>query len=293
MRVGDQVELVVLSPGRNRRHRADRAGRGIDRDDGSRWIARIVQRVLDRLLRVPLQEGIDRRVHPQPAVANARLAVHADELVADVAEEVRLLDPLVQLARLQMQVVVADRPAVLALRDDACVQHRAQYLLAPDARCARVRKRVVAGRRLRQSREQRRLCERQLPRRLREVRLRGRLDAVRLAAVVDLVQVRSQDLPLRPLVRKLHGETGLPQLARERLLARDVEIADELLRDRRAALNNLALRHVGPERARDADGVDAAVLPVALVLDRNRRLGHPRADLSPRDLLPIASLGRN
>ena len=96
---------------------------------------------------------------------------------------------------------------------------------------------------------------------------------------------------LRPLVGELDRETRLAQLARERPLARDVEVPDELLRDRRAALDDLALADVGPERARDADRVDAAVLPVALVLDRDRRLRHPRADLAPGHPLPVPSFG--
>ena len=154
-------------------------------------------------------------------------------------------------------------------------------------------RRVVSRRRLRQSREQRRLCERELLRRLREVRLRRGLDTVGLAAVVDLVQVRRQDLLLRPLVGELHGEARFAQLPRERALSRDVEVAHELLRDRRAALHDLALADVGPEGAGDADGVDPAVLPVALVLDRNRRLADPRADLVRRDFLPVPSFGRD
>ena len=74
--------------------------------------------------------------------------------------------------------------------------------------------------------------------------------------------------------------------------AADVEVADELLRDRRAALDDLARAHVLPERARDALDVDAAVLVEAPVLDRDRRLRHPRADLAERHRLAVP-LGRD
>src|SRR6187200_758282 len=68
----------------------------------------------------------------------------------------------------------------------------------------------------------------------------------------------------------------------------DVEVADELLRDRRAALHRLAGLHVLHRGARDPDEVDAAVLVVAAVLDRDRGAAHPRADLVERDGLAVA-----
>ena len=56
----------------------------------------------------------------------------------------------------------------------------------------------------------------------------------------------------------------------------DVHVPDELLADRRAALDDLPGADVGPERTQDADVVDAAVLVEALVLDRHGRLREPR-----------------
>src|SRR5262249_22150335 len=68
------------------------------------------------------------------------------------------------------------------------------------------------------------------------------------------------------------------ELAADRLLAREVLVLDELLRDRRAALHGAAVRDVGPERARHAADVDAAMLVEALVLDRDDRALQPRRD---------------
>ena len=226
-------------------------------------------------------------------MAHARLAVDANELVAHVAEEVRLANLLVQLAGVEVQAVVSYHGAVLASRDRAGVEHRAQHRLAASACSARICERVVPRRRLRQSGKERRLRELELLGRLGEVGLRCGLHAVGLAAVVDLIQIGRQDLLLRPLVGELHCEAGLTQLAGEGSLARDVEVAHELLRDRRTALHDLALADVGPEGTRDADGVDPAVLPVALVLDRDSRLDDPGADLVPGNLLPVPSLGGN
>ena len=62
-----------------------------------------------------------------------------------------------------------------------------------------------------------------------------------MAAVEDAVQVGREDLPLRQAVGELVRQARLLQLARERaLVAADVEVADKLLRDRRAAFDDPA-----------------------------------------------------
>ena len=195
------------------------------------------------------------------------------------------------LARLQMQLLV-HRPAVLLRGDLALGEHRLQHLLAPHERRRRVVQRVVDRRRLRQAGEQRRLRKRQVLRLLREVRLGGGLDAVGVVPVVDGVQVGLEDPRLRPLVAELDREAGLLDLAVERLLAARVHVPDELLADRRAALDHLAGADVGPERAQDPDVVDAAVLVEALVLDGDRRPRQPRRHLREADRLPVV-VGRD
>ena len=92
---------------------------------------------------------------------------------------------------------------------------------------------------------------------------------------VDRVQIGGQDLILRPLLLELPRERRLEELAADRLLAGQVGVLDELLGDRRAALHRTVVRDVGPERARHAADVDAAVLVEALVLDGDDRVLHP------------------
>jgi hypothetical protein len=90
------------------------------------------------------------------------------------------------------------------------------------------------------------------------------------------------------LLEELIREACLPDLARQRpLRVADVEVADELLRDRRAALDDVALREVLVEGACDALVVERAVLPEARVLDRHRRLRQPRRDLRERLRLAV------
>src|SRR5436305_5799677 len=101
--------------------------------------------------------------------------------------------------------------------------------------------RVIDGRRLRQACEHRRLRERQILRTRREERLCRRLRTVCRASVEHLVEIRVEDALLRPHLRELDREAGLLYLAREgSARVPDVQVAHELLRDRRTALDDLA-----------------------------------------------------
>ncbi len=119
---------------------------------------------------------------------------------------------------------------------------------------------------------------------LAEVRARGGLDPVGAVAEVDRVEVLGEDLRLRPLAREVVGERRLADLLEHRAaVLRPGRVLDELLRDRRAALDGLAGRDVLPQRAPDAADVDPVVLVEALVLDRDDRVLHVRRDLARRD----------
>jgi hypothetical protein len=90
------------------------------------------------------------------------------------------------------------------------------------------------------------------------------------------------------LPAQLEGEARLDELAvQASLLVADVEIADELLRDRRAPLDRAAGSDVVDRGPRDPLKVDAAVLVEAPVLDRNRRLRHPRTRVFQADGLTV------
>ena len=150
---------------------------------------------------------------------------------------------------------------------------------APQRGVARVHRRVVQGRVGGDAGEQGGLREVQLLRALLEVGAGRLLDPVRAVAEVDGVQVGGEDPVLRPVLLELPGERRLAHLARDRLLVPDVGVLDELLRDRRAALDDALLADVLPERAGDAADVHAVVLVEALILDRDDRLAHDRRDL--------------
>jgi hypothetical protein len=217
---------------------------------------------------------LDRRVDPQPARPDPLDAVRPDELVADVAEEVGLTDLLVQPAGLEADATPA-REAVLAGGDHPLVAHRREHLVAARGGTRGVGERVVHGRRLGQACQERRLGERQCAGGAGEVGPRRRLGAVGEVPVEDRVQVLREDPLLGLLALELHGEAGLGDLPLDGPLVGDVEVADELLSDRGAALDDTPGLHVAPERPRDALGVDAVVRVEPPVLDRNSRAHQP------------------
>ena len=117
-----------------------------------------------------------------------------------------------------------------------------------------------------------------------EVDLRGSLDPHRgvagVGAVGGGVEVLLEDLPLRVAILVVHRHPRLVELALERVLGLlDVEVADELLGDRRRALLDVPGLDVLDGRADDRVQVHAVVLIEVLVLDRDRRVLERLRDL--------------
>ena len=181
---------------------------------------------------------------------------------------------------------------LLGLRrgDVALVGHRVENLVAPVDRVVGVGEGVVLGRRLRQAGQHRRLAQAEVLDVLVEEDLGGRLDADRrladVGAVGGGVEVLVEDLVLRVLVLVLLRHRRFLDLALDVVLGVvDVEVADELLGDRRCALADLAGLGVGDGGADDRAVVDAAVLVEVRVLDRDRPLLEVLGDLLELDRL--------
>ena len=271
-RLRGEVELHRTAVGQIRDHRLHGPVSRIDCDERCGGIGLLAQHAADGGSRGVLHARVERGAHLKPARLDLLLAEARDELIGGPAEEVRVALRAVQRAGLQADRVV-DRARVLRRADQAVLQHRAQHLVAPPERVRRMADRIVDRRRLRQPCEERRLRERQPLRARREERLRACLRAERMPAVEHLVEIRAEDPALRPCLRELLGEARLLQLARQRLpRLPDVEIPDELLRDRRAALDD-APRTRHPCRARARSPGSRA--------RRAARSGCPRSRPSP------------
>ena len=177
----------------------------------------------------------------------------------------------------------------LLLGDVAEREHPAQHLVAPLLGPLRVVDRVVGGRRLDQPGEDGGLRERQIGRVDAEVRPCRGLDPVRARAEVHEVEVAGEDLVLRVLLLEGQCQAGLAQLAADAvlggggpLLGRDrglqQRLLDQLLGDRRAALEHRARPQVAQQGAQRALDVQAVVLVEPGVLDVDEGLLHDRGD---------------
>ena len=198
----------------------------------------------DRRVGGVLEGGIEGGVDAQPALADRVHPVALDQLVLDVVEEVLLVALLVLPPTLQAEPLGLDLVR-LRLGDVVLLRHRVEDRVAALGGALGVEEGVVVGWRLREAGEQRLLLQADLLDRLVEEDLGGGLDADRGAAVVGAVgggvQVLLEDLLLRVLLLVLLRHLRLDDLALDRVLGiLDVEVADQLLGDRRGALLDLA-----------------------------------------------------
>ncbi len=177
---------------------------------------------------------------------------------------------------------LADRLVVLRLRDVAHIEHALEDVLLTDLRACRVHDRVIGRWGLRQPGEHRGLRERHILEVLAEIDARGGREAVGALPQVDLVHVELENLVLAQRGLDLVGEQHLVDLARVGLLAREEEVAGDLHRDRARALCAFTAREIGDSRAQHALDIDAAVLVVAVILDRDDRLLDVVGDLVER-----------
>ena len=231
-----------------------------------------------------LELEVDGRRHLEAATEDTAGAVFLDELVLDVVDEV-LRRPLCagEMDVLRVGERRRVRPPEVAPRDLPLVEHGREDVPSPLLGARRVGDGVVPARIGGDPGEERSLREIELLGALLEVRTRCLLDPVRAVPEVDRVQVRGEDPILAPALLELPRERSFAHLAGDRPLVPDVGVLDELLRDRRAALDDRLAADVGPEGASDAADVDAVVVEEALVLGRDDRLAHDRSDVLGAD----------
>jgi hypothetical protein len=117
------------------------------------------------------------------------------------------------------------------------------------------------------------------------------LDPVGALAEVDRVEVLGEDLVLAPVVLQPVGEGRLAELLEDGPFVLCLErFFDELLGDRRGALGGAAAHDVLDQSTGDALEVDAVVVVVARVLDRDHRVLDVGGDLArgEQDLVLVA-----
>ena len=274
-----EVELA-LREARAADHREHPPVPGIDGDERRLRPVLLRQPLVDRIAGELLEAQVDGRVDLETAAEHLAGSVVRDELSLHVLGKVlgRPANPG------QVNLVGAgQRPAARRLEllagDQALAEHQREHRVSPLTRRGRARDRVVGRRVRRDACKECRFGQSQLARVLVEVDAGRHLDPVRAVPEVDGVQVRGQDPVLGPAPLELPGERRLLQLPADGALGLDVRVLDELLRDGRAALDDVLVAQVGPDRAEDPAEVDSPVLPEAAILDCDDRLLHDRGDL--------------
>src|SRR6516162_7134413 len=95
--------------------------------------------------------------------------------------------------------------------------------------------------------------------RFAEITLRRPFDAVGAGAEIDAIEIKFENLRLSEFVFEPQREHDLLKLAVDGAFLGEEQILRQLLRDGRAALRRAAAKHVGNQRARDAERIDAAM----------------------------------
>ena len=256
-----ELRLQIVTP---TDHGADRARLVVDHECRAfgrpAVLSHGVEALLDRLLRGGLQLEIERQLDHHVWRGIGENVVHTlDRVIEGVTREaVRLIGREHQ--RLRFRFVG------LRLGDEARFDHLLEHIGLPFFRTRRLRLLGKARGRLREGREHCRLGERQVFRRLAEIGVRSSVEAIGAGAEIDAVEIELEDLVLRQHPLEVVGEASLLRFPLQRLVRRQEQILDQLLRDRGCALDRAAGANVGEHRADNGPYVDAGVLAEALVL---------------------------
>ena len=278
-----ELRLVVRPAADEREHLA---GARIDRDQGRLSLPPLApprQDLVDaqdpfahHVLRDALQVDVERGVD----VESRGRAGHTRQLLRH-----RLSHEVDEVRRLRLERALHDDERLAAGarrgigRDEARLGHRPQHDVAPlPAPIPRVERRPHAGR-LDDARNRRGFAQRQVRHVLAEEeprRFGHPMDGEGAPlAEIHLVQVQLENLVLGGLALQDERHELLEQLAAERLLGRQEEILDQLLRQRAAADEVFLLAaDVGDDGAHRADGIHAPVVVEAAILDGDDRLHH-------------------
>ena len=305
---GGDVVLAGLEPGAAD-HRLDLTVLGVHGDEGSGEPGRGAQVVVDHVLRFVLHRRVLGRVDLQPTRQEGVLP-----LLRGAAQ--RGVDRVVDQAALDLGDPGVRRPEVgrrhdgregrhvglvgLGLGDVVLGDHPAEGERPAVLGALRVAERVVTRRVVDEPGEQGRLrdvdlaqlglrdaAERRRRVRRQKVPLDRRLHPVGALPEVHGVQVLLEDLLLRVLLVEPQGEDDLLHLAVHRPGRVEDALLDELLGDRRAALEDLTGRGVGDRGPEDAVEVDAVVGPEGVVLDGDDGVLEEHGHLVQGDVLAV------
>ena len=249
-------------------------------------LAQALERAGDRLFGIQLRGRVQRGEDRQVAFAQRLLVEVGGDLLAHQVHEggeavVRQLAVLDHVQRRGL--------ARVELRggDQAGVEELLQHQVAPRQRALGRAARVVVTRSLHQADQQGDLLRPQLLQPAPEIELRRGAETVhRLRALLaeeHVVDVGLEDAPLAVMRLQQQRHQRFVDLAGQRLVAAQEQVAHQLLGQRGAALHGVAGAQVGQRRARDRTEVDADVVLEIAVLDRLQALDQQRRHVAQLD----------
>ena len=219
-----------------------------------------------------MQPGIHRRIYPVSAAKqffhpNAKYALRFFKRCVYIIAAVRFL-LLGQNKRLCGGLLL------LLLRYIAIVIHKPYHGVSPFQRSLVINMRRVGRGRLEYARQIRRLRNAQLVRPHAEIVQRSRFYSVAARAEVHIIEIHFKYVVffIQPL--HLHCKHGFLKLSGYCFFACKVAQLYKLLSNGACALGKAHLLYVRPQRAHNADEINAAVLIKARILGRNERLLH-------------------
>ena len=188
-----------------------------------------VERRLGRTLKI----GVERRVDREAALVQPLRAVALLEMLPDVFQEERR-------EGIRHRPAARDDRRLLGLigarlRDEPFFRHPLQRVVPAPARRVGVDVWALPRRPLDDPGEQRRFLERQVLCRLPEIQARRGFGAVRPVAPRNVIAVEREDLALRVALLDLNRQERFLDLAVQRLLVGQEQIARQLLRQRAGA----------------------------------------------------------
>ena len=243
------------------------------------------QTIVQRLLRVALQSGVEARAYGQAAGIDGIGAIAPDQRAADFFGEPLAIRDRIGFAIGGRCDRLRGGGLLLVRGDGAILAHAGQHEITPAAGRIRVVEWIVGVGRLGQGAEQGRFGQGQAIKRLIEIGLRRCGDTIAAHAKIDFIEIELEHTLFAERLIDADREDRFLDLAGQRQLVADQHVLGKLLGDGGRALRAAALAPL-PEimqpGAQDGHRVDAVMGPEGVILGGDECLLHLLGDGADR-----------
>ena len=215
------------------------------------------------------------------------------ELLPHEIQERRIVAAALARGARQRQWLV-DRRFVCLFGDQAELEHQAEHEIAPRVGTLGVRERVVVGRSTNHGDQQRDLRGVEFRQRFVEVELAAESESVNRAVAilpeVDFIDVRVEQIVFRVARIEDHRHREFLEFAQQRAAIVEEVALHELLRQRAAALREIAGAQIGPRGARNALQIESGVRVEVAIFDDLECISEQRRSFLRRHDQPILAV---